>query len=68
MTEELKQKAREYLKNHSKYSEVFNQTFISVDTLTAMVEFATEVTKELQEETKELQEQLTEKDKQIEQI
>lgn len=47
MTEELKQKAREYLRKHSKYSKVFNQTFISVDTLTAMVEFTTEATKEL---------------------
>ena len=55
MTEELKQKAKEYLREHSKYSEVFNQTFICVDTLTAMVEFATEATKELQEEITRLE-------------
>ena len=56
MTEELEQKAEEYLREHSKYSEVFNQTFICVDTLTAMVEFATETTKELQEENKQAKE------------
>lgn len=55
MTEELKQKAKEYLIEHSEYSEIFDQTFVCVDTLTAMVEFATEVTKELQEQNTNLQ-------------
>ena len=38
--EELEKEAREYLAEHSKYSEVFGETFVAVDTLTAMVEFA----------------------------
>lgn len=38
--EELENKAREYLAEHSEYSEVFGQTFVAVDTLTAMVDFA----------------------------
>jgi hypothetical protein len=38
--EELEKEAREYLAEHSEYSEVFGQTFVAVDTLTAMVDFA----------------------------
>ena len=37
--EELENRAREYLAEHSEYSEVFGQTFVAVDTLTAMVDF-----------------------------
>ncbi len=38
--EELEKEARKYLAEHSEYSKVFGQTFIKVDTLTAMVAFA----------------------------
>ena len=38
--EELEKEAREYLAEHSEYSEVFEQTFVAVDILTAMVDFA----------------------------
>ena len=38
--EELEKEARKYLAEHSEYSKVFGQTFIKVDTLTAMVDFA----------------------------
>ena len=44
---DIKDRAREYLAEHSEYSEVFGQTFVAVDTLTAMVEFAEQETKEL---------------------
>lgn len=44
---DIKDRAREYLAKHSEYSEVFGQTFVAVDTLTAMVEFAEQETKEL---------------------
>jgi hypothetical protein len=37
---ELEKEAREYLAEHSKYSEVFDEIFVAVDTLTAMVDFA----------------------------
>ncbi len=37
---ELEKEAREYLAEHSEYNEVFGQTFVAVDTLTAMVDFA----------------------------
>ena len=47
---ELKDRAREYLAEHSEYSEVFGQTFVAVDTLTAMVEFAGQETKKLLDE------------------
>lgn len=43
----VENRAREYLAEHSKYSEVFRQTFIAVDTLTAMVEFSKQETKEI---------------------
>lgn len=45
--EKLIAEAREYLAEHSKYSEVFGQTFVAVDTLTAMVEFSTQKIKEI---------------------
>lgn len=38
--EELEKEAREYIAEHSEYSEVFEQTFVAIDTLTAMVDFA----------------------------
>jgi hypothetical protein len=47
---DIKDRAREYLAEHSEYSEVFGQTFVAVDTLTAMVEFAEQETKELKEQ------------------
>lgn len=37
---ELKQEAKKYLAEHSEYSEIFGETFVAVDTLTAMVDFA----------------------------
>ena len=43
---DIKDRAREYLAEHSEYSEVFGQTFVAVDTLTAMVEFAEQELKE----------------------
>ena len=42
---DIKDRAREYLAKHSEYSEVFGQTFVAVDTLTAMVDFAEQETK-----------------------
>ena len=44
---DIKDRAREYLSEHSEYSEVFGKTFVAVDTLTAMVEFTEQETKEL---------------------
>ena len=52
---DIKDRAREYLAKHSEYSEVFGQTFVAVDTLTAMVEFAEQETKDLEESNKEWQ-------------
>ena len=46
--EKLETEAREYLAEHSEYSEAFGQTFVAVDTLTAMVGFAEQETKELE--------------------
>jgi hypothetical protein len=51
---DTKDRAREYLAEHSYYSEVFGQTFIAVDTLTAMVEFAEQETKELKEQIEKM--------------
>ena len=51
---DIKDRAREYLVKHSEYSEVFDQTFVAVDTLTAMVDFATQETKELQEQIEKM--------------
>lgn len=47
---DIKDRAREYIAEHSEYSEVFGQTFVAVDTLTAMVEFAEQETKKLEAE------------------
>ena len=44
---DIENRAREYIAEHSEYSEVFGQTFVAVDTLTAMVEFAKQETKEI---------------------
>ena len=54
---DVEDRAREYLAEHSEYSEVFGQNFVAVDTLTAMVEFSKQETKELKE-LKELKEQI----------
>jgi intein-encoded DNA endonuclease-like protein len=51
---DIKDRAREYLAKHSEYSEVFRQTFIAVDTLTAMVDFAEQETKELKEQIEKM--------------
>ena len=51
---DIKDRAREYLAKHSEYSEVFGQTFVAVDTLTAMVEFAEQETKELKEQIEKM--------------
>ena len=50
---DMKDRAREYLAEHSEYSEVFGQTFVAVDTLTAMVEFAEQETKDLKKNYKD---------------
>ena len=42
---DIESRAREYIAEHSEYSEVFGQTFVAVDTLTAMVEFSKQETK-----------------------
>ena len=47
---DIESRAREYLAEHSEYSEVFGQTFVAVDTLTAMVEFSKQETKEWKEQ------------------
>lgn len=44
---DIKERAREYLAEHSEYSEVFGETFVAVDTLTAMVDFAEQENAEL---------------------
>lgn len=44
---DIKDRAREYIAKHSEYSEVFGQTFVALDTFTAMVEFAEQETKDL---------------------
>jgi molecular chaperone DnaK (HSP70) len=43
----IESRAREYITEHSEYSEVFGQTFVAIDTLTAMVEFSKQETKEI---------------------
>lgn len=49
---DVESRAREYLAEHSEYSEVFGQTFVAVDTLTAMVEFAEQENAKLKEQHK----------------
>lgn len=44
---DIESRAREYIAKHSEYSEVFGETFVAVDTLTAMVEFSKQETKEI---------------------
>ena len=51
---DIKDRAREYIAEHSEYSEVFGETFVAVDTLTAMVDFAEQETKDLEKENAEL--------------
>lgn len=51
---DIKDRAREYIAKHSEYSEVFGQTFVAVDTMTAMVGFAEQETKELQAQIEEM--------------
>lgn len=51
---DIESRAREYLAEHSEYSEVFGQTFIAIDTLTAMVEFSEQETKELEKNYNQL--------------
>ena len=46
---DIKDRAREYIAEHSEYSEVFGETFVAVDILTAMVDFAEQETKELEQ-------------------
>ena len=55
----IKERALKYLQKHSKYSPVFNQTFVAVDTLTAMVEFAQQEKSEKDKQIKELQQACT---------
>ena len=55
---DIENRAREYIAEHSEYSEVFGETFIAVDTLTAMVEFSKQETKELEKENAELKKEL----------
>lgn len=70
--EELEKEAREYLAEHSKYSEVFGEFFVAVDTLTAMLDFAEPREKQIQidaEQIRALQKQngeLTDKVKELE--
>ena len=75
---DIKDRAREYLAEHSEYSEIFGQTFVSVDTLTAMVDFAeprekqiTELSKhilELQKDKGNLTDRVRELEQQIEKM
>ena len=57
---DIKDRAREYIAKHSEYSEVFGRTFVAVDTMTAMVEFAEQETKELKEQIAELSKHIVE--------
>ena len=45
---DIKDRAREYLAKNSEYNEVYGEFFVAVDTMTAMVEFAEQETKELE--------------------
>ena len=70
--EELEKEAREYLAEHTKYSEIFGEFFVAIDTLTAMVDFAQPREKQIQidaEQIRALQRQngeLTDKVKKLE--
>ena len=50
----IEDRARKYIAEHSEYSEVFRQNFVAVDTLTAMVEFSKQETKELEEQIEKM--------------
>ena len=56
---DIKDRAREYLVKHSEYSEVFDQTFIAVDTLTAMVDFAEQENEKLNNRCKKYEQQIS---------
>ena len=45
---DIKDRAREYLAKNSEYNEVYGEFFVAVDTMTAMIEFAEQETKELE--------------------
>ena len=47
---DIKDRAREYLAKNSEYNEVYGEFFVAVDTMTAMIEFAEQETKELKEQ------------------
>lgn len=70
--EELEKEARKYLAEHTKYSEIFGEFFVAVDTLTAMLDFAEPREKQIQidaEQIRALQKQngeLTDKVKELE--
>jgi hypothetical protein len=55
---DIKDRAREYIAEHSEYKEVLGETFVAVDTLTAMVEFAEQETKGLKAQIEKMQETL----------
>lgn len=52
--EELEKEAREYLAEHSKYSEVFGEFFVAIDTLTAMLDFAEPREKQIEIDAKQI--------------
>ena len=52
---DIKDRAREYIAEHSEYKEILGETFVAVDTLTAMVEFAEQETKEFEAQIEQLQ-------------
>ena len=56
---DIKDRAREYLIKHSEYSEVFDQTFVAVDTLTAMVDFAEQENEKLNNRCKKYEQQIS---------
>ena len=55
---DIEDRAREYIAEHSEYSEVFGETFVAVDTLTAMVEFSKQETKEISNQANKAKELL----------
>jgi translation initiation factor 2B subunit (eIF-2B alpha/beta/delta family) len=57
---DIKDRAREYIAEHSEYKEVLGETFVAVDTLNAMVGFAEQETKALKEYNKELEQEKAE--------
>lgn len=55
---DIESRAREYIAEHSEYNEVFGQTFVAIDTLTAMVEFSKQETKEISKQINKAKELL----------